>query len=76
MLYNENAQFTVIAMIYMVVTLFIFLAMYPAISEMIDTYTAEMDSTTAMVVRIIPPILAVMIIISGFMYMTPLRQGA
>lgn len=70
----KKAQFTFVGVIVVFVTLIIFMVMYPILNEFITTYSANMDATTATLLKMTPFFMVVSIILSMLFYITPQQQ--
>lgn len=71
---NIRGQFTMITLIGIVLTVIVFLAIYPVVQASIDVHIGEYDATTQLILGLLPLIIVVMILFSGFYYMMPQRQ--
>lgn len=68
---KNKAQFTFVGVIVVFVTLIIFMVMYPILNEFITTYSANMDTTTATLLKLVPFFMLVGIVLSILFYITP-----
>jgi len=69
-----KAQFTVVALIMIFIMLLIFVKLYPTMKTYIDEVTPELDEMSALIVSLIPFMVAVAIFMSITWYIIPRRQ--
>ncbi len=69
-----RGQFTLITLMGIVLTIIVFLAIYPVVDAAIDDHISEYDTTTQLVLQLLPLLIVCMILFSGFYYMMPQRQ--
>lgn len=67
----KKGQFTVVALISVLVVLIFFGALYPTIKAQIDTLTPTLDPTTATVLNLLPFFIVVAIILGVIFYALP-----
>ena len=72
---TKKAQMTMIGIVIIFATLIVYAALYPAMSQVIDTFVnGSTDPILNMIVQLIPLLILLGIVITIFMYVTPYRQ--
>ena len=69
-----SGQFTVIGLMVVFVTLIVYVAIYPALNEIIQTNLSQFDPTTQLIIKLIPFFLLLAIILTVVFYVVPHRE--
>jgi len=64
MLNNNKGQFTIIALLSTVMVIFAFVALYPVISDAIDSIATDMDAYSATLLKLTPFFIVLTIILT------------
>jgi len=71
----RRGQLTIIGIIFLVVSLVVFVGLQPVLTELINTSIPVSDTLTAAVLRLLVPLVVIGIMISFLMYVLPQRQS-
>ena len=72
---KSKGQLSIIGMIFLLVSLVIFVGLQPVLSSLIDTALPSSDSLTQAVLRLMIPLVAIGILMAFLLYVLPQRQA-
>jgi len=70
----KRGQFTIVALVAVLITLIVYGALYPLIAAQIALLIPQVDGTTGMVLNLIPFFIAVAIVLTVVFYALPQQQ--
>ena len=72
----RRGQLTIIGIIFLLVSLVVFVGLQPVLLELVNSVIPTSDTLTAAVLRLLIPLVVIGIMISFLMYVLPQRQTA
>jgi uncharacterized BrkB/YihY/UPF0761 family membrane protein len=72
----KRGQLTIIGIIFLLVSLVVFVGLQPVLNDLVSTALPVSDTLTAAVLRLLVPLVVIGIMISFLIYVLPQRQSA